>query len=52
MITIYLEMFNGDIIGWGSQIDNAPCITIPTNHPFFQDRHGYELVDGELVKKN
>lgn len=48
---IYLEMFEGNIIGWGSSLENAPYVDIDEGHDFFNSPSSYELVNGNLIKK-
>ena len=48
---IFLEMFNENIVGWGSSLENAPSIEIEENHDFFKNVTAYKLVDGQLQLK-
>lgn len=48
---IFLEIFNDNVVGWGTNLENAPSIEIEDNHDFFKNPSAYEYVNNELVLK-
>lgn len=53
---IYLEIFQGELVGWGSSqngvaLENMPTIDIDENHPFFENPRKYIFDFGQLKEK-
>lgn len=49
MVRVYLEIHEGKIYGWGSQINDAPFVDLPEDHDFFKNRFAYKYENGELI---